>query len=185
MKVGPRRPLAPDADVIRALAGLLSETGLSEIEYAVGDHRIRVARESAGKTVLAERACQRGHANGDHANGAAHRRRSERDQTAAAAANGIGLRLDDPGLITAPLVGVAYLAPQPGAAPFVRIGDPVEKGQTLLIIEAMKVMNQIRAPRAGRLARILVDGRRPGRIRRAADADRVIGRYARPCSKRC
>ena len=66
------------------------------------------------------------------------------------------MRLDDPGLITAPLVGVAYLAAQPGAAPFVRVGDPVEKGQTLLIIEAMKVMNQIRAPRAGRLARILV-----------------------------
>ncbi|HEX2150994.1 MAG TPA: acetyl-CoA carboxylase biotin carboxyl carrier protein subunit, partial [Stellaceae bacterium] len=64
--------------------------------------------------------------------------------------------LDDPGLITAPLVGVAYLAPQPGATPFVRIGEPIEKGQTLLIIEAMKVMNQIRAPRSGRLARILV-----------------------------
>ena len=60
MKVGPRRPLAPDADVIRALAGLLSETGLSEIEYAVGDHRIRVAKESAGKTVRGERSCQRG-----------------------------------------------------------------------------------------------------------------------------
>ena len=59
MKVGPRRPLAPDADVIRALAGLLSETGLSEIEYAVGDHRIRVARESASKAVLVN-----GHANG-------------------------------------------------------------------------------------------------------------------------
>ena len=59
MKVGPRRPLSPDADVIRALAGLLSETGLSEIEYAVGDHRIRVARESAGKTVLVN-----GHVNG-------------------------------------------------------------------------------------------------------------------------
>ena len=67
MKVGPRRPLSPDADVIRALAGLLSETGLSEIEYAVGDHRIRVAKESAGRTVLVN-----GHANGEHANGAPH-----------------------------------------------------------------------------------------------------------------
>jgi acetyl-CoA carboxylase biotin carboxyl carrier protein len=66
------------------------------------------------------------------------------------------MRPDDPGLLTAPLVGVAYLAPQPGAAPFVRVGELVEKGQTLLIIEAMKVMNQIRASRAGRLARILV-----------------------------
>ena len=60
MKVGPRRPLAPDADVIRALAGLLSETGLSEIEYAVGDHRIRVARESAGKPVLVNGHVERG-----------------------------------------------------------------------------------------------------------------------------
>lgn len=154
MKVGPRRPLAPDAEIIRALAGLLSETGLSEIEYAVGDHRIRVARESAGKTVLVN-----GHVNGGHANGAAHHSPEPAEPEAmaeAAPANGHGMRLDEPGLITAPLVGVAYLAPQPGAPPFVRVGDPVEKGQTLLIIEAMKVMNQIRAPRAGRLARILV-----------------------------
>jgi acetyl-CoA carboxylase biotin carboxyl carrier protein len=153
MKVGPRRPLAPDADVIRALAGLLSETGLSEIEYAVGDHRIRVARESAGKTVLVS----------GHVNGAAHHPPPAKPGEAAEAApaTDVGMRLDDPGLLTAPLVGVAYLASQPGAAPFVRVGEPVEKGQTLLIIEAMKVMNQIRAPRAGRLARILVTDAEP------------------------
>jgi acetyl-CoA carboxylase biotin carboxyl carrier protein len=151
MKVGPRRPLAPDADVIRALAGLLSETGLCEIEYAVGDHRIRVARESAGKTVLVN-----GHVNGGHVNGASSHAAEPGEIAEAAPATGLETRPDDPGLIAAPLVGVAYLAPMPGAAPFVRIGDPIEKGQTLLIIEAMKVMNQIRAPRAGRLARILV-----------------------------
>jgi acetyl-CoA carboxylase biotin carboxyl carrier protein len=156
MKVGPRRPLAPDADVIRALAGLLSETGLSEIEYAVGDHRIRVAKESAGRTVVVNGHANGEHANGNHASGAAHSLTEASEINGAAAANGNGLRPDDPGLITAPLVGVAYLAAQPGAAPFVRVGEPVEKGQTLLIIEAMKVMNQIRAPRAGRLARILV-----------------------------
>ena len=129
MKVGPRRPLAPDADVIRALAGLLSETGLSEIEYAVGDHRIRVARESAGKTVLVN-GMPTGACNGGHANGAAHHSpAAEPDETAeAAAASGTGLRPDDPGLITAPLVGVAYLAAQPGAAPFVRVGDPDREG---------------------------------------------------------
>ena len=158
MKVGPRRPLAPDADVIRALAGLLSETGLSEIEYAVGDHRIRVARESPGKAVFVN-----GQAGGGHANGAAHHSPEPTELAAAEAApaNGHGMRPDDPGLITAPLVGVAYLAPQPGASPYVRVGEPVEKGQTLLIIEAMKVMNQIRAPRAGRLARILVTDAEP------------------------
>jgi acetyl-CoA carboxylase biotin carboxyl carrier protein len=111
MKVGPRRPLAPDADVIRALAGLLSETGLSEIEYAVGDHRIRVARESAGKTVLVN-----GHVNGSHANGAEHPPAPAREETTEAPmVNQQGLCLDHPGLITAPLVGIAYLAPQPGA----------------------------------------------------------------------
>ena len=158
MKVGPRRPLSPDADVIRALAGLLAETGLSEIEYAVGEHRIRVARESAGKTVLVN-----SHANGGHANGEAPHSpvAAETEAAQSAAANGNGLRPDDPGLLTAPLVGVAYLAPTPSAAPFVRVGDPVEKGQTVLIIEAMKVMNQIRAPRAGRLARILVTDTEP------------------------
>jgi acetyl-CoA carboxylase biotin carboxyl carrier protein len=164
MKVGPRRPLSPDADVIRALAGLLSETGLSEIEYAVGDHRIRVARESAGRTVLVNGHANgshagEGYANGSHANGSAPSPAEASE--ANGAAKGTGLRPDDPGLIAAPLVGIAYLAPQPGAAPFVRVGDPVEKGQILLIIEAMKVMNQIRAPRAGRLARILVTDAEP------------------------
>ena len=93
-----------------------------------------------------------------HVNGTAHHSPEAAEPAAAAEAapaSGHGTRLDDPGPLTAPLVGVAYLAPTPGAAPFVRIGDPIEKGQTLLIIEAMKVMNQIRAPRAGRLARIL------------------------------
>ena len=158
MKVGPRRPLAPDADVIRALAGLLSETGLSEIEYAVGDHRIRVARESAGKPALVN-----GHVNGGYANGAAHHPpAAEPDETAGVMPPaGLGMRLDDPGLITAPLVGIAYLAAQPGAAPFVRIGDPVEKGQTLLIIEAMKVMNPIAAPEAGVVEAILISDGQP------------------------
>ena len=156
MKVGPRRPLSPDADVVRALAGLLSETGLSEIEYAVGEHRIRVARESSGRAVLVNGHANGAHANGGYANGAAPLAAETVETGVAAAADGNGLRSDDPGLLTAPLVGVAYLAPTPGAAPFVRIGEPIEKGQTVLIIEAMKVMNQIRAPRAGRLARVLV-----------------------------
>ena len=63
--------------------------------------------------------------------------------------------------VTSPIVGVAYLAPQPGDAPFVRIGDSVSEGQTLLIIEAMKVMNQIRAPRSGRVARIFIEDAAP------------------------
>ena len=155
MKVGARRlPLAPDADIIRALAGLLSETGLTEIEYAVGDHRIRVVRESVGKTVLVN-----GHANGGSAGG--HGEPPHAAVAGAVSEAAAAPPVDDPGVLAAPLVGVAYLSPQPGAAPFVRIGDAVEKGQTLLIIEAMKVMNQIRAPRAGRLARIFVEDADP------------------------
>jgi acetyl-CoA carboxylase biotin carboxyl carrier protein len=147
-KFGSRRPpLAPDAEVIRALAGLLSETGLTEIEYAIGDHRIRVAREPAGNTMPA-------------ANGHAPSSPPVIEPGAAAeipAANGA----DHPGMVASPIVGIAYLAADPGAAPFVQIGDTVGEGQTLMIIEAMKVMNQIRAPRAGRVSRILVEDAEP------------------------
>ena len=125
MKVGGRRPpLVPDPDVIRALAALLSETGLSEIEYAVGDHRIRVAREVAASAAPAAN----GYANGHGPPPVA----AEAGPPAVAPA-----ATDHPGTVTAPLVGVAYLAPQPGEAPFVRVGDMISKGQTLLIIEAM------------------------------------------------
>jgi len=147
-KLGARRPpLALDAEVIRALADLLCETGLTEIEYAIGDHRIRVAREPAGKLVppgnghsalLPAAAEPPGPVEIPGTNGAVH-----------------------PGTVASPIVGIAYLAAEPGSAPFVRVGDPVSEGQTLLIIEAMKVMNQIRAPRAGRLARIYVGDAEP------------------------
>jgi acetyl-CoA carboxylase biotin carboxyl carrier protein len=146
-KLGGSRPvLAPDAEVIRALAGLLAETGLTEIEYAIGDCRIRVAREPATAARPAN-----GHGRVVEAAAAA--------EPAAVAPGGpppASNGADHPGTLASPMVGVAYLAPEPGAAPFVRVGDSVGKGQTLLIIEAMKVMNQIRAPHAGRLVRIFV-----------------------------
>jgi acetyl-CoA carboxylase biotin carboxyl carrier protein len=126
---GPLPP--PDPDLIRALARLLDETGLSEIEYAVGRHRLRVARTAAGSPA-APSAIARETPADDHA-----------------------------GVVTAPLVGTAYLAPQPGDPPFVRVGDNVVAGQTLLIIEAMKMMNEIRAPRAGRVTEILVGDAEP------------------------
>ena len=147
MRIGGRRPPpAPDAAVIRTLAGLLSETGLTEIEYAVGDTRIRVAREPAGTTASPPVAT----------NGAA----APQPQQHAAekpATNGAS----HPGAVTSPIVGIAYLAAEPGAPPFVRIGDTISEGQTLLIIEAMKVMNQIRAPRAGRVTQIFVEDAAP------------------------
>jgi acetyl-CoA carboxylase biotin carboxyl carrier protein len=134
------RELAIDGTLVRKLAALLAETGLSEIEYAVGDRRIRVARNAA--VTLAPAAAQAG-------------------APSAAAAPAEPSFAAHPGAVKAPMVGTVYLSPQPEAPPFVKLGDTVSAGQPLLIIEAMKVMNQIRAPRAGRLAQILVDDGAP------------------------
>jgi acetyl-CoA carboxylase biotin carboxyl carrier protein len=133
MKIGGRRPPFPDTELIRALAALLTETGLTEIEYAVGDRRIRVAR-ALGSPGL-----------------------SPPPGAPPSAAGSI----EHPGAVKAPMVGTAYLAPQPGTPPFVRLGDNVIEGQPLLIIEAMKVMNQIHAHRPGRVAQIVVADAQP------------------------
>ena len=132
MKIGGRSPPFPDADLIRTLAALLDETGLNEIEYGVGDRRIRVARTPAAPPV-----------------------------PQIATASGTSASVEHPGTVKAPMVGTTYLAPQPGDPPFVRLGDIVTEGQPLLIIEAMKVMNQIRAHRPGRIAQILVADTQP------------------------
>ena len=155
--VGRRPPPAPDAAVIRTLAGLLAETGLTEIEYAVGDTRIRVARGPSDAAVSAP-ASMNGTAMSAATNGAApHEPHAVEKPATNGAANGAS----HPGALTSPIVGIAYLAAEPGAAPFVRVGDTVGEGQTLLIIEAMKVMNQIRAPRAGRVTRIFIEDAAP------------------------
>ncbi len=138
MKIGGRSPPFPDAELIRTLAALLNETGLTEIEYAIGDRRIRIARVPGGAGLAA---------------------------TAAVAAlsplPAPAALVDHPGAVKAPVVGTAYLAPQPGDPPFVRLGDAVTEGQPLLIVEAMKVMNQIRAHRPGRIAQILIADAQP------------------------
>ncbi|HEY3911376.1 MAG TPA: biotin/lipoyl-containing protein [Stellaceae bacterium] len=141
MRFGGRNPpLSPDPELVRSLALLLSETGLSEIEYAVGDHRIRVARASAGT--------------GRHASQPAAPDNAALGEPTTSPAG-------HPGAVISPMVGTAYLAPQPGAAAFVRLGESVAEGQPLLIIEAMKVMNEIRASRSGRIAQILVTDAQP------------------------
>jgi acetyl-CoA carboxylase biotin carboxyl carrier protein len=133
-----RGDLPIDSDLVRTLAALLEETGLTEIEYAVGDRRIRVARTAAAVpptvTVTAPAAAE----------------------APAAPASPAVAPVDHPGAVKAPMVGTAYIAPQPDQPPFVKLGDRVEEGGVLLIIEAMKVMNQIRAPKAGRVAEILI-----------------------------
>jgi len=134
------KDLPVDRDLVRTLAALLQETGLTEIEYAVGDRRIRVVR--GVPTVAA-------------ASLAVADTRPAPAPASAMAASELA------GAIKAPMVGTAYLQPQPDAAPFIKIGDTVREGQTLLIIEAMKVMNQIPSPRGGRVAQILVEDGAP------------------------
>jgi acetyl-CoA carboxylase biotin carboxyl carrier protein len=148
---GGRPKLAPDPDLIRSLAKLLDETGLNEIEYEAEGQRIHVAR----------------HAGGAAATAATIAPPATEKPAAAAPAGGNGVvhpganGHEHPGTLKAPLVGVAYLAAEPGTPPYVRVGDTVAEGQTLLIIEAMKVMNQIRAPHAGRVTRVYVGDAEP------------------------
>ena len=133
-----RSDLPIDSDLVRTLAALLDETGLTEIEYSVGDRRIRVARTAAALAPTL--------------NVAATTSAPAATEAPAAAVAPV----DHPGAVKAPMVGTAYIAPQPDQPPFVKLGDRVEEGRVLLIIEAMKVMNQIRAPKAGRVAEILI-----------------------------
>ncbi len=134
-----RIPFDPDA--IRALAAVLAETGLSEIEIAEKDSRIRVVRAGTGSAVAIA------------------------PIAAAPAAGAVAAPPADeashPGAVTSPMVGVAYLSPEPGSPPFVTVGQTVTAGQTLLLIEAMKTFNQIKAPKAGTVARILVANSTP------------------------
>jgi acetyl-CoA carboxylase biotin carboxyl carrier protein len=129
-----RIPVDPDA--IRQLAAILAETGLSEIEIADKDYRIRVARKIGGGPAPAP------------------------VQVVVPAAEAAALASAEPampvGAVTSPMVGVAYLSPEPGAPNFVAVGQAVTAGQTLLLIEAMKTFNQIKAPSAGTVTRILI-----------------------------
>jgi acetyl-CoA carboxylase biotin carboxyl carrier protein len=133
--------LPVDADAIRALADILLETGLTEIEIAEGDSRIRVVRAPAVmQAAIAPPAM------------------AALPATAAAAAAAEPLDFAaHPGAVKSPMVGIAYLAPEPGAANFVAVGQNVAAGQTLLLIEAMKTFNQIKAPKAGTIGRILIN----------------------------
>jgi acetyl-CoA carboxylase biotin carboxyl carrier protein len=137
-----------DQELIRELAQLLDETGLTEIEIDREGMRVRVARQVlAGvnaATVPAPAALQPAVA-----------------PAQAEAGAGEGDPAKHPGCVRSPMVGTAYLAPEPGAPPFVGVGSRVVQGQTLLIIEAMKTMNHIPAPKAGVVTRILVGNRQP------------------------
>ena len=129
-----------DDVLVRKLAKLLQETGLTEIEYENNGQRIRV-NSSISAAVPAVPVTP----------------------VAAAAAAAAPAKSDQPaaGTLSSPMVGTAYLAPEPGAAPFVKVGDRVSKGQTVLIIEAMKVMNPIQAPNGGTVTEIQIQDGQP------------------------
>ena len=134
-----------DPDTIRALAAVLAETGLTEIEIADKDSRIRVVRGGVTTTVVPVAATV--------ATPAA--------MVAAVAGPVVPDIASHPGAVISPMVGVAYLSPEPGAAAFVSVGQTVSAGQTLLLIEAMKTFNQIKAPKAGTVVAILVQSGAP------------------------
>lgn len=139
---GPKKVAAIDAASIRELADLLTETGLTEIEIEHEGRRLRVVRQAAQFVA----------------------------QPVAAAAAAPSTVLEAPtarrethpaGTVTSPMVGTVYVAPEPGKPPFVKVGDKVKEGDTLLIVEAMKTMNPIVAPRAGTVSEMCVHDAQP------------------------
>ncbi|KUO55397.1 MAG: acetyl-CoA carboxylase biotin carboxyl carrier protein subunit [Sphingomonadales bacterium BRH_c42] len=133
-----------DTKLVRELADLLAETGLTEIEVEDGDRKIRVARGGAAAPAVTLAAAA-----------PAVPAAAPAPAPAAAPAD------DHANAVKSPMVGTAYLAPEPGAANFVKIGDSVKQGDTLVIVEAMKVMNPITSDRAGTIAAILIDNGQP------------------------
>jgi len=133
-----------DPELVRQLAVLLDDTNLTEIEIQDGERRIRVARNitvSAAPTYAAPAAAP-----------VAAPAAAPAPEAAAA---------DHPGTVKSPMVGTVYLAAEPGAKQFASVGDKVSAGQTLVIVEAMKVMNSIAAPRAGTVKAVLVENGQP------------------------
>lgn len=135
-----------DPELVRQLATLLDDTNLTEIEVQDGERRIKVARNitvAAAAPVYAAPAA------------------AAPAPAAAASAAAPEAPADHPGTVKSPMVGTVYLTPEPGAKPFASVGDKVAAGQTLLIVEAMKVMNAIPAPRAGTIKAVLVESGQP------------------------
>jgi acetyl-CoA carboxylase biotin carboxyl carrier protein len=138
-----------DEELVRRLANLLDETGLGEIEYAIDTLRIRVARPTVGAPAaqfaapMAAPAPSAGHSAG------------------MAAPSGSTAPEETGEIVASPMVGTVYVAAEPGAAPLAQVGAPVRKGQTVMIVEAMKTMNPIPAPRDGVVKSVRVENGQP------------------------
>ena len=140
----PEPVFGPDIELIRALADVLDEAGLTEIEIGEGANRIRIARQAAPVAAPPPAAA---------AHPAAAVPVPEGEPPTPPAADDAS----HAGAVSSPLVGVVYVAPEPGGRPFVVVGDEIREGDTLFIVEAMKTMNPIRAPRGGRVTRVLAE----------------------------
>jgi acetyl-CoA carboxylase biotin carboxyl carrier protein len=138
-----------DSKAIKELAALLNETGLSEIEVADGDQAIRVAK--GGATIV----------QGFTPNAAPVNMNSDPTVPQQASMTSDTVAHNHPGAVTSPMVGTVYLQGEPGSPPFVKKGDTVKAGDTLVIIEAMKVMNPIKAEKGGTVTQILVSDSQP------------------------
>jgi acetyl-CoA carboxylase biotin carboxyl carrier protein len=136
--------LSFDPKTLAELAALLNETGLSEIELAEGDRKVRLARTLAPVSIPVAAAVA-----------------AAAPVAAPAAAPAAADPAKHPGAIKSPMVGVAYLSAEPGAPPYVTVGQHIEAGATLLLIEAMKTFNQIKAPRSGVVRQLLVTSGAP------------------------
>ncbi|MDX8525600.1 acetyl-CoA carboxylase biotin carboxyl carrier protein [Mesorhizobium sp. MSK_1335] len=134
-----------DQQLIRDLAGILNDTNLTEIQVELGDLKVRVSRQAQAM----------------HAVAAPLAVAAPVAAAAAQAASAAASADLSKNAVPSPMVGTAYLAPSPDAKPFVEIGQKVKEGQTLLIIEAMKTMNQIPSPRAGTVTAILIEDAQP------------------------
>lgn len=144
-----------DRDLIRMIAELLNEQNLVEVELEHDDFRVRVTRSHAQEVVHMPSAPYAAPA---PAAAPAPSAATPAPAAAEAPADDIG---SNPGTLTSPMVGTAYMAPEPSASNFVEVGTKVTEGQTILIIEAMKTMNQIPAHRAGTVTKILVEDAQP------------------------
>jgi acetyl-CoA carboxylase biotin carboxyl carrier protein len=134
-----------EEELVRKLAKLLEETGLTEIEVADGSWKVRVSKASSAAGMVPAAVAA---ATTAAVNAAAHQVVSEDPAR-------------HPGAVTSPMVGTVYVASEPSAPPYVKVGDHVAEGQTVMLIEAMKTMNPIRAPRAGKISQILVANAAP------------------------
>jgi acetyl-CoA carboxylase biotin carboxyl carrier protein len=142
-----------DTEAIKVLANLLNETNLTEIEYQVDSLRIRVSRTSLASVAAAVGSEQQSSpANQNSSVAQANQAQTEEPMESLE---------NHPGVIEAQMVGTVYLSPGPGTEPFISVGDTISQGQTLFIIEAMKVMNMIKAPRSGVVKHIFVRDSQP------------------------